>query len=87
MAFSGRIEILPPEGKPENFLGIDDMSSGDKGSIKYNGTEEMEDELSSVHMASGNVKAMSKSSNQDFEDIMKGGLKSSKGKFLSHHLL
>jgi hypothetical protein len=54
------------------------MSSGDKGSLKYNGTEDLEDDLSSVRGGSGHLKMASKSSNQDLEDILKGGLRSSK---------
>lgn len=54
------------------------MSSGDKGSFKYNGTEDLEDDLSSVRGGSGHLKIVSKSSNQDLEDILKGGLRSSK---------
>ena len=44
----GKIEFENNGGRPENFLGLQNMSSNVEGSIKYGCTEELEEALSSV---------------------------------------
>lgn len=47
-AEEGNIEFVKEGGRPDNFLGLQNVSSRDQGSVKYGCTEELEDALSSV---------------------------------------
>ena len=73
-----KIEFIEGAGRPENFLGLKDMSSGDQGSIKYGCTEELEDALSSVQPGSvlQQKNNMMCTGSEDLEDMVRGYLKS-----------
>ncbi len=72
-----KIEFVRGEGRPENFLGLQNMSSGLQDNVKYGCTEELEDALSSVHPMGSNVQNRQQmTGSQDLEDMVKGYLKS-----------
>jgi hypothetical protein len=50
-----KVEFVQAEGRPQNFLGLQDVSSGDQeGKFKYGCTDELEEALSSVALNSNN---------------------------------
>ncbi|CDW78881.1 UNKNOWN [Stylonychia lemnae] len=75
----GKIEFLDGQGRPDNFLGLQNQSSGDQEQkFKYGCTDDLEDALSSVHMNSGNQNRQMYTGSESLDDILKGYLKSGK---------
>lgn len=76
----GKIEFIDHEGRPDNFLGLQDVSSGDQEQkFKYGCTDELEEALSSVQMMnSGNQNRNMYTGSESLDDILKGYLKSGK---------
>lgn len=75
----GNVDFIQAEGRPENFLGLQDVSSGDQDQkFKYGCTDEMEEALSSLQFNSGQQNRNMFSGSEDMQDLVKGYLKSGK---------
>jgi len=87
LALSDKIESMHGQGKPSDFLGMKNVSSGDQGpDLKYNCTDELEDALSSVKFGS-QVQKQGNTKSDDLEDMVKGYFKSGRGKWRCYNAL
>eukprot|EP00347_Sterkiella_histriomuscorum_P023459 403334561 len=73
------IEFVQEGGRPDNFLGLQDVSSGDQEQkFKYGCTDDLEEALSSVQLNSGNQNRNMYTGSESLDDILRGYLKSGK---------